>query len=185
MAKDNKTLGRFRLDGIPPATRGIPQIDVTFDIDANGILNVAARDQATGQEQRIEITASTNLTESDVEHMVREATQHEAEDRRLRDLSEARNQADQLVYSTEKALRELGDRVPPADRAQVESLVADVKSALEGEDTARIRSLSDQLSQASHAMSQQLYQAQQQAAPGGAQQSDTDDGVVEGEFTEV
>jgi molecular chaperone DnaK len=185
MAHDNKSLGQFRLDGIPPAPRGVPQIEVTFDIDANGILDVTAKDKATGKEQRIEITASTNLTESDVERMVGEAKQHEAEDRRQRELAEARNQADQLIYTVEKTLRELGDRVSVADRGRVESLINDLKTAIAGEDVTRIRDLIEQLQQATYALSQQLYQTQQQAQSGGPQPTAQDEDVVEGEFEEI
>ena len=185
MAHDNKTLGKFRLDGIPTAPRGVPQIEVTFDIDANGILDVTAKDKATGKEQKIEITASTNLTEADVERMVRDAKQHEAEDKRQRELAEARNQADQLIYTMEKTLRELGARVPATDRVQVERLTEELKAAIGGEDAARIRNLVEQLQQASYALSQQLYQAQGQAESTGPQTRPRDDDVVEGDFEEV
>jgi molecular chaperone DnaK len=193
MAADNKSLGQFRLDGIPAAPRGVPQIEVTFDIDANGILHVSARDKATGKEQNVTITASTNLDEQDIEHMVREAKQHEAEDRRRRELIETRNQADQLVYTVEKSLRELGDRISGSDRQQIENLAADLKNALQGDDVQQIRGLMEQLQQASYALSQQLYQAQQgQEQPGngnGSQSRDSgsgeDEDVVEGEFQEV
>jgi molecular chaperone DnaK len=185
MAHDNKSLGQFRLDGIPPAPRGVPQIEVTFDIDANGILDVTAKDKATGKEQRIEITASTNLTESDVERMVGEAKQHEAEDRRQRELAETRNQADQLIYTVEKTLRELGDRVSAADHGRVESLINDLKTAIAGEDVTRIHNLIEQLQQATYALSQQLYQTQQQAQDGGPQPTAQGDDVVEGEFEEI
>ena len=185
MAHDNKTLGKFRLDGIPTAPRGVPQIEVTFDIDANGILDVTAKDKATGKEQKIEITASTNLTEADVERMVRDGRQHEAEDKRQRELAEARNQADQLIYTMEKTLRDLGARVPATDRGQVERLTNELKAAIGGEDAARIRNLMEQLQQASYALSQQLYQAQGQAESTGSQTRDRDDDVVEGDFEEV
>jgi molecular chaperone DnaK len=185
MAHDNKTLGKFRLDGIPPAPRGLPQIEVTFDIDANGILDVTAKDKATGKEQKIEITASTNLTEADVERMVRDGRQHEAEDKRQRELAEARNQADQLSYTMEKTLRDLGARVPATDRGQVERLTNELKAAIGGEDAARIRNLMEQLQQASYALSQQLHQAQGQAESTGSQTRDRDDDVVEGDFEEV
>ncbi len=185
MAHDNKTLGKFRLDGIPTAPRGVPQIEVTFDIDANGILDVTAKDKATGKEQKIEITASTNLTEADVERMVRDAKQHEAEDKRQRELAEARNQADQLIYTMQKTLRELGARVPATDRVQVERLTEELKAAIGGEDAARIRNLVEQLQQASYALSQQLYQAQGQAESTGPQTRPRDDDVVEGDFEEV
>jgi molecular chaperone DnaK len=185
MAHDNKTLGKFRLDGIPTAPRGVPQIEVTFDIDANGILDVTAKDKATSKEQKIEITASTNLTEADVERMVRDARQHEAEDKRQRELAEARNQADQLIYTMEKTLRELGARVPATDRGQVERLTNELKAAIGGEDAARIRNLMEQLQQASYALSQQLYQAQGQAESADPQSRPRDDDVVEGDFEEV
>jgi len=189
MAADNKTLGHFRLEGIPPAPRGVPQIEVTFDIDANGILHVTAKDKATGKEQSIRITASTNLTKEEVERLVREAREHEAEDRRRRELVEARNRADSVIYAVEKSLRELGDRVPATDRGRIENLINDLKEAMKGEDTARIRNLTEQLQQASYALGQQLYQTQQPGAqPGGDGAAGTGEGgedVVEGEFRQV
>ena len=190
MAKDNKTLGNFRLDGIPPAPRGIPQIEVTFDIDANGILHVKAKDKATGKEQQIQITASTNLSESEVEQMVREAQAHEAEDKKLRELIDARNQADQLIYAVEKSLNELGDKVPANDKGQIEALIEQLKTAKDGDDVTQIRSLSEQLQQASYALSQQMYQQQApegngQAGPGAPPPPTNDDDVVEGEFQEM
>ncbi len=190
MAKDNKTLGNFRLDGIPPAPRGIPQIEVTFDIDANGILHVKAKDKATGKEQQIQITASTNLSESEVEQMVREAQAHEAEDKKLRELIDARNQADQLIYAVEKSLNELGDKVPANDKGQIEALIEQLKTAKDGDDVTQIRSLSEQLQQASYALSQQMYQQQApegngQTGPGAPPPPANDDDVVEGEFQEM
>ena len=201
LAADNVTLGRFNLEGIPPAPRGIPQIEVTFDIDANGILNVTAQDKATGKEQKITITATTNLSKSEIDEMVREAQRHEAEDRRRRELIEARNTADQLIYQTEKTLRELGDQVPAGDRTTIEQTIEQLKQAKEGEDAARIRQLSEQLQQASYAIGQQMYaqqaatqqsaeqQAGPQAAGGGNGEPQSDDQVgeefVEGEFREV
>jgi molecular chaperone DnaK len=182
MAVDNRTLGMFRLDSIPPAPRGVPQIEVTFDIDANGILHVTAKDRATGKEQKIQITATTNLSQRDVEQMVEAARQYEAEDRRRRELVEARNQADQLIYTVEKTLRELGERVPSADRSRVETLVNDLKAAMPGEDITRIRDLTNQLQQATYAMSQQLYQAQAQTQRQGNGRLED---VVEGQFEEV
>jgi molecular chaperone DnaK len=194
MAADNMTLGQFNLEGIPPAPRGVPQIDVTFDIDANGILNVSAQDKATGKEQKITITATTNLTKNEVEQKVQEAKRHEAEDRRRRELIEARNTADQLIYQTEKTLRELGDQVPASDRATIESTIEDLKKAKDGDDVARIRQLIEQLQQASYAIGQQMY-AQQQAGqqaggpqpggPGAPDQGEPDEDVVEAEFREV
>ncbi|RLC64254.1 MAG: molecular chaperone DnaK [Chloroflexota bacterium] len=195
MAADNMSLGRFNLEGIPPAPRGVPQIEVTFDIDANGILNVSAKDKATGKEQKITITASTNLSKEEVERLVQEAKRHEAEDRRRKELVEARNTADALIYQMEKMLRELGDKVSASDRGRIEGIIEDLKRAKEGDDTARIRQLIEQLQQASYAIGQQMY-AQQQAAggpqagahgpgagptPGGG----GDEEVVEGEFHEV
>ena len=187
MAKDNKTLGNFRLEGIPPAPRGVPQVEVTFDIDANGILHVTAKDKATGQEQQIEITASTNLSQGDIDRMVREGKQFETEDKRLRDLAEARNQADHLVYTSEKTLRDLGPQVPEAERDQINAMTQQLREAMNTDDIGRIRSLSEQLSQANNALAQQLAQAQAQsqtqAGPGPS--SDGGDDVVEGSFEEI
>jgi len=197
MAADNMTLGRFNLEGIPPAPRGVPQVEVTFDIDANGILNVTAQDKATGKEQKITITASTNLGKNEVEEKVQEAKRHAAEDRQRRELIEARNTADQLIYQTEKTLRDLGDQVPASDRATIEQTVEQLKQAKDGDDAARIRQLSEQLQQASYAIGQQMYAQQtaaqqtaaQQAASGGNGAPHPDDQVgeefVEGEFREV
>jgi molecular chaperone DnaK len=190
MAADNVTLGRFNLEGIPPAPRGMPQIEVTFDIDANGILNVTARDKATGKEQKIAITATTNLNKDQVERKVQEAKRYEAEDRRRRELIEVRNTADQAIYQTEKALRELGDKVSSKDRSAIEQIIANLRTAKDGEDTAQIRQLTEQLQQASYAIGQQMY-AQQGAGPGGngSQTKSTGDQTgeefVEGEFREV
>ena len=195
MARDNKTLGNFRLDGIPPAPRGVPQIEVTFDIDANGILHVVAKDKATGKEQSVKITASTNLSTNEVDRLVNEAKSHEAEDQAQRDLAEARNNADNLIYVIEKSLKELGDKVPVTDRGQIEQTIEDLRGALNDNDLNRIRQLTEQLQQASHALTQQMYQ--QQAGPNGAgpaaegpeagpQGGPTDDeDVVEGEYRQV
>ncbi len=190
MAADNMTLGRFNLEGIPPAPRGVPQVEVTFDIDANGILNVTAKDKATGKEQKITITASTNLSKSEVEQKVGEAKRHEAEDRRRREMIEARNTADQIIYQTEKSLRDLGDKVPAGDRSTIERAIEDLKKAKEGEDVNRIRQLIEQLQQASYAIGQQMYAQEQQTAPGGSEsgpspQEGTGEEFVEGEFREV
>jgi molecular chaperone DnaK len=201
MAADNMSLGQFNLEGIPPAPRGVPQVEVTFDIDANGILNVSAKDKATGKEQQITITASTNLSEGDVDRLVREAKQHEAKDRQHRELIEARNTADQLIYQMEKMLRDLGDKVSASDRERIESIVGDLKQVKDGDDAARIKQLIEQLQQASYAIGQQMYAqqaaAQQQGAtggpqpgghtagPGGAGSGQDDEEVVEGEFQEV
>ncbi|MCL4264858.1 MAG: molecular chaperone DnaK [Anaerolineae bacterium] len=187
MAGDNKTLGMFRLDGLPPAPRGLPQIEVTFDIDANGILHVTAKDKATGREQKIQITASTNLSDAEINNMVNTAKQHEADDRRKRELIEARNQADQMIYSIEKSLSEMNGRVPESDKSQIHTLISQLKEAVQGEDTAHIRSLTEQLQQASYALSQQMYQSAPQGGPQGDPQpgNSTDEGVVEGEFQEM
>ena len=163
MAADNNSLGMFNLEGIPPAPRGIPQVEVTFDIDANGILNVSAKDKATGKEQQITITASTNLDQNEVERLVQEAKRHEAEDQRRKELIESRNAADTLIYQMEKTLRDLGDKVSASDRGRIEGIVEDLKRAKDGDDTARIRQLIEQLQQASYAIGQQMY-AQQAAA---------------------
>jgi molecular chaperone DnaK len=188
MAADNISLGRFNLEGIPPAPRGMPQIEVTFDIDANGILNVSARDQATGIEQTIAITASTNLDQVDVDRLVRQAKQHEAEDRRRKELVEARNTADATVYQVEKAMREVGDKVPVNDRATIERTIEELKGAKEGEDVTRIRQLTEQLQQASYAIGQQAYAAQsQQTGQTGSpsQSSSGPDDIIDGEFSEA
>jgi len=194
MAADNVLLGQFRLDGIPPAPRGVPQIEVTFDIDANGILKVSAQDKATGKQQQITITATTNLSKEEIERLVREAKMHEAEDRRRKELVEARNTADQVIYQTEKALRELGDQVPASDRSTIEAKIAELKKVMEGEDTATIRRLTEELQQASYALGQQLYARQAQAAgpgatgPGagtGPTPGSGEEDVVEGEFREA
>ena len=187
MANDNMSLGRFRLDGIPPAARGIPQVEVTFDIDANGILNVTAKDKASGKEQKVTITASTNLNKNDIDRMVNEARSHEAEDRKRREMIDAKNNADSLVYQTEKALRDLGDKVPSAERGEIESKINDLKTAAQSEDLSRIQKASESVQQAFHALSQQLY-AQGQAQPqpeGGPSTPPSGDGdVIDGEVKE-
>jgi molecular chaperone DnaK len=165
MAADNMSLGRFRLEGIPPAPRGIPQVEVTFDIDANGILNVNAQDKATGKEQQVTITASTNLGQGEIESMVAQAREHEAEDRKRRELIEARNTADSLAYQTEKTLSDLGDNVPANERENIQEKINSLREVMKGEDVQQIKSLSDELQNAFHAISQQMY-AQQQAAEG-------------------
>ena len=194
MAADNKTLGNFRLDGIPAAPRGVPQVEVTFDIDANGILNVSAKDKATGKEQSVQITASTNLSSDEVDRLVQEAKSHEAEDSKRRDLVDARNAADQMIYSAEKALSDLGDKVPVNDRGQIEQTIEDLKSVKDSNDLDRIKSLTEQLQQASHVLTQQMYQqasangaGPDEASPNGSAptgEADEDD-VVEGEFRQV
>jgi molecular chaperone DnaK len=185
MAGDNMSLGRFRLDGIPPAPRGIPQIEVTFDIDANGILHVTARDKATGKEQKVTVTASTNLSKEEIERKVQEARQHEAEDKKRKEAIEVKNQADTLVYQTEKTLRELGDKVPAAERSNIESKVADLKSALQGDDIERTKKLTEEVQQAFYALSQQLYaQGQPQSEGGPSAAGPGPDDVIDGEVKE-
>jgi molecular chaperone DnaK len=189
MARDNKTLGNFRLDGIPSAPRGIPQVEVTFDIDANGILNVMAKDKATGKEQSIQITASTNLSDDEVDRLVQEAKRNEASDRKRRELVEQRNQADSLIYATEKSLKDLGDKVPAGDREQIEQTIVDLREALKGEDVDQIKKLTEQLQQASNALAQQVYQQQSAAENGAADpqpgKGSDDEDVVEGEYRQV
>ncbi len=186
MAADNMPLGHFRLEGLPAAPRGVPQIEVTFDIDANGILNVSAKDKATGREQKITITASTNLSKQDVERMVSEAKRNEAADAQRKALSDARNTGDSLAYAAEKSLRELGDKVPAADRGRIEKAIAELREALKGSDTAQITRLTEAVQQATYALSQQAHAGQQTGFNGGASGPDTgkrDEGdVVEGEF---
>ena len=162
-ASDNKSLGRFDLTDIPPAPRGVPQIEVTFDIDANGILNVSAKDKATGREQKIVIKASSGLADKEIERMVQEAEMHAEEDRKFRELVDVRNQADGLVHSSEKALSDLGDKVQPEERASIESAISDLKTALKGDDKAVIEAKSRALSEAAAGMAQRVYQEQAQA----------------------
>ncbi len=180
LAVDNMPLGRFRLDGIPPAPRGVPQIDVTFDIDANGILNVSARDKTTGREQTITITATTNLTEADINRMVEEAREHAASDRRRREVVEARNVADQAIYASERNLRELGAQVTPEERQAIEERIARLRQAMEGNDPAAIRSAVDELHQAMYRVSQRVYAGARERPPGPGEE-----GVVEAEFRPV
>jgi molecular chaperone DnaK len=188
MAADNMTLGTFRLDGLPAAPRGVPQIEVTYDIDANGILNVFAKDKASGREQKITITASTNLNKADIEQMVKDAKSHEADDRKRKELVEARNNGDTLVYQAEKSLKDLGDKVPGNDKARIEQQITELREALKTDDANRIRTASEQLQQATYALTQQMYASQTGANNGGAAGPNprTDEGdVVEGEYTEA
>ena len=191
MASENKSLGRFILDGILPAPRGMPQIEVTFDIDANGILHVSAKDKGTGKEQRITITASSGLSKDEIDRMVRDAEAHAAEDARRREEIEARNQADSLVYQTEKMLRESGDRLPADLKSEAEGRVAAVRSAMQSSDTAGIRRAMDDLNQTLQKLGQAVYSAAGAGAgagagptPGGPNPSGPA-GTVEGEFREV
>ncbi len=185
MAGDNMSLGRFRLDGIPPAARGIPQVEVTFDIDANGILNVTAKDKASGKEQKVTITASTNLNKNDIERMVQEARQNETADKQNRELIEAKNNADNLVYQTEKTLRELGDKVASAERGAIETKINDVKQAAQTDDLNRIKKSTDDLQNAFHALSQQLYAQGAEGQPQPEAQASAASGdVIDGEVKE-
>ena len=166
MAYDNKTLGRFQLTGIAPAPRGVPQIEVTFDIDANGIVHVSAKDLGTGNEQKVTITASTNLSEDEINKAVRDAEQYANEDKARKEEVEIRNHADSMVYSTEKTLKELGDKLSADDKARIESEIANVKKAMEGNDSAAIKAASDKLTEVSYDVFGKIYQQAQQQNPG-------------------
>jgi len=185
MAADNKTLGRFILDGIPPAPRGIPQIEVTFDIDANGILNVSAQDKATGRQQKITITASSGLTKEEVERMVREAERYAEEDRRRKEEVETRNWADSMAYQAEKSLRDLGDKVPAHIRADVEQKAQAVRQAMQGKDVELIRRRTQDLVQAMQQIGAAMYQQASTPPGSGGPQPPPDEGTVEGEYREV
>ena len=195
-ATDNKTLGKFILDGIPPAPRGIPQIEVTFDIDANGILDVKAKDRATGREQQVRITASSMLSKNDVDRMVNEAVAHADEDRKRKDEVEARNQADALAYQAERTLRDLGDKVPAEDKGETERRVEAVRTALKGSDLPAIKTAAEALVEQLQKVSTAAYQAASTAAPGGdddqsggaspeSSSPQENEEVVEGEFKEA
>jgi molecular chaperone DnaK len=202
MSGDNKSIGRFKLDGIPPAPRGVPQIEVTFDIDANGILNVSAKDLGTGKEQKITITASSGLSEAEVEQMVSDAEKHAEEDKQRRESVETRNMAENVVYQTEKMLKEHGDKVDAAKKAPVEQGIEALKEALKGQDTAEIKAKMESLNQSMQEISQEMY-AQAQGAADGAEGStgassegdqgasgeekpdDKDDSVIDADFEMV
>jgi molecular chaperone DnaK len=193
MAGDNMSLGQFNLEGIPPAPRGMPQVEVTFDIDANGILNVSAKDKATSKEQTIKITASTNLNKEDVDRMVRQAEINKAADQRRKELVETRNQADSMAYQVEKSLQDLEGRVSPDDRRGLEQLIAEVRRTVQGEDAGAMRDAMNRLQDAAQRMGQAAYQAQQPDTNGGGytggqpggRQGDNGEDVVEGEFRQV
>jgi molecular chaperone DnaK len=194
MAADNKLLGQFDLVGIPPAPRGVPQIEVTFDIDANGIVNVHARDKGTGKEQQIRIQASGGLSEADIQRMVKDAESHAEEDKKRKAEVEAKNHAEALVHSTEKALAEHGSKIGEGDRRAIENAIADLKEALKGSDAEAITAKTNALAQASMKLGEAMYkQAQEGAAaggPGGGAQGGGDgsgktEDVVDAEFTEV
>jgi molecular chaperone DnaK len=199
MAAANRTLGKFKLAGIPPAPRGVPQIEVTFDIDANGILNVTAKDNATGKDTRITISSSSGLSKEEVERMAKDAEAHAAEDKEKREEIEARNSLDGLVYNIERMLKDAGEKVQAADKTEVESALAEAKKTLEGTpSSADLRSAHDRLTQASHKLAEVLYKAnagQATGAPGGpSSQGDgaaggdgqkKDEGVIDAEYVDV
>ncbi len=185
MAADNRTLGKFRLDGIAPAPRGVPQVEVAFDIDVNGIVNVSAKDMATAKEQHVTITATTNLNKDEVDRMVREASANAAEDRRRREIAEARNQADSLVYQTERTLKEAGDRATPETRAAVERSLERTKEALKTDDAARMKGAAEELQDTLHRLSEAMDQPAGATADGGAHESEpvhSSDDVIDAEF---
>jgi len=197
MAADNKILGQFDLVGIPPAQRGLPQIEVTFDIDANGIVNVSAKDKATGKEQQIRIQASGGLADEDIERMVQEAEQHAEEDKKRREGVEVRNNADSMIHATEKNLKEYGDKVPEDDKKAIEDAVAELKEALEGDDMDDIAAKTEALTQASMKLGEAMYKAAQAEGATEGMGPDTgegghahaeaadDDNVVDADFEEV
>ncbi|MBQ7088808.1 MAG: Hsp70 family protein, partial [Clostridia bacterium] len=158
-ARDNKTLGLFHLDGIAPARRGVPQIEVTFYIDANGIVNVSAKDLGTGREQKITITSNTNMSKEDVEKAVREAEQYAAEDKARREAVDTRNNADQMVYQSEKTIEEMGDKIDPADKTELQGKINALKEALKGEDIEAIKAKQEELTKTFYAVSEKIYQA--------------------------
>ena len=194
MAADNKTLGRFELTGIPPAPRGLPQIEVTFDIDANGIVHVSAKDLGTGKEQSIKITASSGLSEEEIKRLVKDAEMHSEEDKKKKELAEARNHADTLIYSTEKTVKDLGDKVESSLKSDIDSVIERLKKAMEGSDAGEIKRLTDELTQTSHKLAEKMYsQASQQGGPGAGPEAQAgpsggkkpDDDVVDADFEEV
>jgi molecular chaperone DnaK len=192
MARDNRTLGRFHLSGLPPAPRGVPQIEVTFDIDANGIVNVSAKDNATQKEQKITITASSGLSKDEVDRMMKEAESHADEDKKRKEEIETRNQADQAAYAAERMLKDAGDKLPASDRAAIESAMNDLKSAIEQNDAAGMKRRMEALNQAQHKAAEAMYRATAAASsgqPGGASEPSggagraTDD-VIDAEVVE-
>jgi molecular chaperone DnaK len=199
LAAQNRTLGKFHLTGIPPAPRGVPQIEVTFDIDANGILNVTAKDTATGKDQKITITSSSGLSKDEVERMAKEADSHSAEDKAKREEIDSKNQLDSMVYSVEKMLREQGDKISGSDRGDVENAIADAKKALESNDKASMDKARETLTQSSHKLAEQMYKAAQSSAPAGGPTPDAsagaepgangqpkkDEGVIDAEYVDV
>jgi molecular chaperone DnaK len=188
MAADNKILGQFDLVGIPPAPRGMPQIEVTFDIDANGIVNVQAKDKGTGKEQQIRIQASGGLSEADIDQMVKDAEAHAAEDKTRRELVEAKNHGEALVHSTEKSLADYGDKVSEADKSAIEAAVAALKTALEGDDAEAIKARTNELAEAGMKLGEAMYKESQSAAEdsdGGDDAGGKNEDVVDVDFEEV
>jgi len=185
MAVDNKLLGQFDLVGIPPAPRGVPQVEVTFDIDANGIVNVTAKDKATNKEQQIRIQASGGLSESDIDRMVKDAEMHAAEDKKRRELVDAKNHGEAMVHSAEKSLADYGDKVSQADKSAIEAAIAALKTTLEGEDVDAIKAKADELAQASMKLGEAMYKAQGAAPEGEAGDAAPKDDVIDAEFKEV
>ena len=193
MAADNKVLGQFDLVGIPPSPRGMPQIEVTFDIDANGIVNVSAKDKATGKEQQIRIQASGGLSDSDIDQMVKDAEEHASDDQQRREMIEARNNADSLVYATEKSLSEYGDQIDPAEKEAIEKDITSLKEAIELEDVDAITKGTEALSQSSMKLGEAMYKASQEeaaAGDGGGESAtganeDKSEDVVDADFEEV
>ena len=187
MASDNKTLGRFQLTNIPPAPRGVPQIEVTFDIDANGIVNVKAKDLGTGKEQAITITASTNLSDEEIEKMRKEAEENKDADEKKKALADARNEADQMIFTTEKAIKDLGDKVDAKDKDAAEKLVSDLKKELEGEDVDKIKDATSKLQEEAMKLGAKVYEEANKKAGEESNQSDNksnEDEVVDAEFEE-
>ncbi|MDR3037962.1 MAG: Hsp70 family protein, partial [Candidatus Adiutrix sp.] len=189
MVSGNKTLGRFELVGLPPAPRGVPQIEVTFDIDANGIVHVSAKDLGTGKEQSIQITASSGLSEEEIQQLIKDAEIHAAEDKARKELVEIKNHADQLIYSTEKSLADLGDKVEPATRGEVENAAADLRGILDNGDKAAIEAKMKTLTSLSHKLAEQMYAQASAGQAGGPSQAQAapaqDDNVVDADFEEV
>jgi molecular chaperone DnaK len=194
MAADNKVLGQFDLVGIPSAPRGMPQIEVTFDIDANGIVNVSAKDKATGKEQQIRIQASGGLSDTDIDQMVQDAEEHAADDQKRKELVEARNTSDSLIYSTEKTLEEYGDQIGEDDKVQIQTDLDALKEAIKEEDVEDISSKTEALSKSSMKLGEAMYKASQEAGADAAPDTDmgdvpssdaADDGVVDADFEEV
>jgi molecular chaperone DnaK len=188
LAAQNKLLGQFDLVGIPPAPRGVPQIEVTFDIDANGIVNVSAKDKATGKEQQIRIQASGGLSEDEIERMVKDAEAHAEEDKKRKELIDAKNQADSLIYSTEKALGEHGDKIEASEKSAIESTIAELKSAMEAEEVERIQQKTQELAQVSMKLGEAMYQSSggdESGGTGGGTTGGGQDDVVDADFEEV